>query len=83
VSRPSWVFVRFKDGQVLEQTIWTEGSIPLITVPHYLAAGALQKDAGVDVTLILNGREVSLSPFINGNEVRIGAAQLAELATTP
>jgi hypothetical protein len=75
LARPAWVFVRYGDNSVTERTLQEGESLTLTSAPIYLAIGA-----GEGVTLTLRGRPIDVSPFRNGDEIRIRASELAALA---
>jgi len=75
LSRPAWVFVRYGNNSVTERVLQAGQSLTLTSPPIYLAIGA-----GEGVTLTLRGRPIDVSPFRNGDQIRIGARDLAALA---
>jgi hypothetical protein len=75
LARPAWVFVRYGDNSVIERTLQAGQSLTLTSAPIYLAIGA-----GDGVTLTIRQRPIDVSPFRNGDEIRIGSSDLAALA---
>jgi hypothetical protein len=75
LARPAWVFVRYGDNSVVERVLQAGQSLALTSAPIYLAIGT-----GDGVTLTLGGRPIDLSPFRNGDEIRIRSNELADLA---
>jgi hypothetical protein len=75
LARPAWVFVRYGDNSVTQRVLQQGQSLTLTSTPVYLAVGA-----GEGVTLTLLGRPIDVSRFRNGDEIRIGANDLAALA---
>ena len=75
LARPAWVFVRYGDNSVTERVLQAGQSLTLTSAPIYLAIGT-----GAGVTLTLRGRPIDVSPFSNGDEIRIRAIDLAALA---
>jgi cytoskeletal protein RodZ len=75
VTKPAWVFVRYGDNSVTQRTLLAGQSLTLTSPPIYLAIGASE-----GVTLALRERPIDVSRFRTGNEIRIGANDLAALA---
>jgi hypothetical protein len=83
LARAGWVYLRYADGTVVQRTLAAGGGLALTSLPVYLAVGHLAQGTGTGVSLTLNGRAVALGPFTTGNEIRIGASDLATLASAP
>ncbi|MBM3780360.1 MAG: DUF4115 domain-containing protein [Acidobacteria bacterium] len=74
VGNSTWVFARFDDNATLERSIAGGTSLDLERFPVYLAVGSAD-----GVTLIVNGRPVSLTPFARNGEIRLSRQELATL----
>jgi transcriptional regulator with XRE-family HTH domain len=75
LSRPAWVFVRYRDNSTTERVLQSGQSLMLTSNPIYLAIGT-----GEGVTLTLRGRPIDVSPYRKDDEIRIRATELAALA---
>ena len=80
VAQTSWVFVRYPDRTVVEQTLQPGQALALREWPVYLAVGAIGDGDADGVRFIWGDRAIDVAPFTNGNEVRIPWAPLAEMA---
>ncbi len=80
VAHTSWVFVRYPDNTAVERTLQPDQSLTLREWPIYLAVGSIRASDADGVGLSWGDRTIDVTPFTNGNEVRIRAAQLAALA---
>jgi cytoskeleton protein RodZ len=74
VTGTTWVFVRFEDNSTLEQGMAGGSSLELERYPVYLAVGATD-----GVTLVVDGRRVSLAPYARNGQIRLSRQQLAAL----
>ncbi len=80
VAHTSWVFVRYPDNTVVERVLQPEQSLTLREWPFYLAVGSIGANDADGVRLSWGDRTIDVTPFANGNEIRIRAPQLAALA---
>ncbi len=80
VAHTSWVFVRYPDNTVVESTLQPVQSLTLREWPIYLAVGSIAANDADGVKLNWDDRAIDVTPFTNGSEVRLRAAQLAALA---
>ncbi len=80
VAQMSWVFVRYPDNTVVERVLQPDQSLTLREWPIYLAVGSIGANNADGVEFSWGDRTVDVTPFANGNEVRIPVAQLAALA---
>ena len=80
VAHTSWVFVRYPNNTVVERVLQPDQSLTLREWPIYLAVGSIEANDADGVGLSWGDRTIDVTPFANGNEVRIPAAQLAALA---
>ncbi len=80
VAHTSWVFVRYPDNTVVERVLQPDQSLTLREWPIYLAVGSIGANDAAGVRLSWGDRTIDVTPFTNGNVVRIRAAQLAALA---
>ena len=80
VAQTSWVFVRYPDNSVVERTLQPFQSLTLREWPVYLAIGSIEANDADGVRFSWSDRTIDVTPFTNGNEVRIRAPQLAALA---
>lgn len=76
VIEPTWIFVRFSDGTVVERTLAGGETFTLATAPVYLAAGR------TDVSLAVGGKPVDLAPWILNGQVRMGSKAISAAAIT-
>ena len=79
VAQTSWVFVRYPDNTAVERTLQPGQSLTLREWPFYLAVGSIGANDAAGVRLNWGDRPIDVTPFTNGNEVRIRAPQLAAL----
>lgn len=75
VGSPTWIFLRYANGEVVERTIM-DGEKQVIESPlTYLAIGI------PDVDLVLEGRHVDVTRYVVNGQVRMRAADFAALAS--
>ena len=73
----TWVFVRYANGEVVEETLTSGERFVLETVPKYLAVGA------PDIRLIVRDREVDIAPWVRNGALRIGSRDFELPALAP
>ena len=74
VASTTWVFARFEDNSTLERGIAGGASLDLERFPVYLAVGSAD-----GVSLIVDGRQMPLTPFARNGEIRLSRQELATL----
>ena len=73
----TWVFVRYANGEVVEETLTSGERFVIEAVPKYLAVGA------PDIRLIVRDREVDITPWIRNGALRIGSRDFELSALAP
>ena len=76
VAAPTWVFVRYGDNSTAERSLGPGQEFVLSRIPVYLVVGVAE---GADV--VIGGRTLDSSRFATNGQLRVGASQLASLAT--
>ena len=74
VSKDAWVFVRSKDGSLLEQTVLAGAVVVLRDQPTYLAVGT------TSVRLEINGEDVDVSRWFVNGQLRMGREEFLKSA---
>lgn len=69
--KPTWVFVRYAGGQVVERPLGEGETFTFEAAPIYLVVGS------PEIELTLADRSVDVTPFIVNGQVRMRAADLA------
>ena len=73
----TWVFVRYANGDLVEETLTSGKRFVIETVPKYLAVGA------PGIKLIVRDREVDITPWIRNGALRIGSRDFELPALAP
>lgn len=74
VGTTTWVFVRYRDNSTVERIVAPGQEFVLADYPIYVAVGAVD---GTEVSV--GGTVLDTSQFVTNDQVRIGAASLAQL----